>query len=344
MLKSLCVLCFVFSAGADSTDGLNGVGSTVELRSTLASGRPPVNSGPVLLRPQRSRFSSRPVSMPVERLLSERNRQNSAERENAPATIQEVTESEKTESRYKSPFVHTHTLRRTWDKQYRHYDVTPRTAMIVANLPPPAVPTPPPQSSCMVTIRPFKAPVRDSSTEGPIAFRAPRTLQPPPGTFYNPPAASRAKPAGVEKSATTATALAKPADVELRTASSAVPSVSVASVTAKPPGAELRTITAASPVTTATVVTMVSMTIGAPVATLTVSTTTAATVATPTVTTVMLSEDAQSESGSAGSSPPTPSSTPEDLSPTEAKPVFQRQRISRRPAPPELERREAHFV
>ncbi|XP_037386917.1 rho GTPase-activating protein 29 isoform X4 [Pygocentrus nattereri] len=368
---------------ADGTDGLNGVGSAAEVqRSTLVFGRPSttsvtsMSSSLVQLRPQRSRFASRPVSMPVDRLLNERNRQNSAERESFPAVIQEVAEPEKSDGRYRSPFVHTHTLRRTWDKQYRHYDVTPRTAMIVANLPPPGVtdktktatgadPASGPSAVSMasqsspfmvsntVTIRPFRASWKDSSStqsgEGPIAFRAPRTLQPPPGTFYKPPTALRARLSDGEKSATSSTTASVTTAMDLGTVTT---SSTPASVT-------IATVTATSPVTTATVVTVVSMTMGAPVATLTVSTTRATAAATPAVATVPLSkpseasEDSRSESGSAGSdavslsafSPlQSPSSTPEDLSPTDSKPAYQRLRGSRRLIPNELERREAHFV
>uniref|UniRef100_A0A3B4CPP8 Rho GTPase-activating protein 29 n=1 Tax=Pygocentrus nattereri TaxID=42514 RepID=A0A3B4CPP8_PYGNA len=367
----------------DGTDGLNGVGSAAEVqRSTLVFGRPSttsvtsMSSSLVQLRPQRSRFASRPVSMPVDRLLNERNRQNSAERESFPAVIQEVAEPEKSDGRYRSPFVHTHTLRRTWDKQYRHYDVTPRTAMIVANLPPPGVtdktktatgadPASGPSAVSMasqsspfmvsntVTIRPFRASWKDSSStqsgEGPIAFRAPRTLQPPPGTFYKPPTALRARLSDGEKSATSSTTASVTTAMDLGTVTT---SSTPASVT-------IATVTATSPVTTATVVTVVSMTMGAPVATLTVSTTRATAAATPAVATVPLSkpseasEDSRSESGSAGSdavslsafSPlQSPSSTPEDLSPTDSKPAYQRLRGSRRLIPNELERREAHFV
>uniref|UniRef100_A0A8B9H3L9 Rho GTPase-activating protein 29 n=1 Tax=Astyanax mexicanus TaxID=7994 RepID=A0A8B9H3L9_ASTMX len=185
--------------------------------STLVFGKPGVTSitsGPVQLRTQRSRTTSRPISMPVDRLLNERNRQNSAERENVPAAIQEVTEPEKPENRYKSPFIHTHTLRRTWDRQYRHYGVTPRTAMIVANLPvcdgtdktKPAAgaepasgsgsgPALPKNNPHTVPIRTFRSSWRDGSSgqsgEGPITFRQPRMLQPPPETFYKPPSAPR---------------------------------------------------------------------------------------------------------------------------------------------------------
>ncbi|MCJ8745332.1 hypothetical protein PDJAM_G00129050 [Pangasius djambal] len=196
---------------ADSTDGVNGVGSSLAVSrlSTTA------NMPPVKLRPPRTHYLSRPVSLPVDRLINER---NIAERENVGGAIAEKPEAEKAESRtYRSPFVHTHTLRRTWDKQYRHYDVTPRTAMIVANLPPSGAvggaktettkpdtakpdgsktPTEAPSgvlaqnSSYTVTARPFRTLRRESSTSDkdvPIAFRAPRMLQPPPGTFYRPP-------------------------------------------------------------------------------------------------------------------------------------------------------------
>ncbi|XP_060762571.1 rho GTPase-activating protein 29-like isoform X2 [Neoarius graeffei] len=192
---------------ADSTDGVNGVGSSVVV-SRLSTN---ANIPPVKLRPPRTHYLSRPVSLPVDRLLNER---NMVERENLGGAIAEKPEAEKAENRtYRSPFVHTHTLRRTWDKQYRHYDVTPRTAMIVANLPPSgavggaktetakpdgsktaSADSPsgvlPPNSPYAFTMRPIRTLRRDSSTSDkdvPIVFRAPRTLQPPPGTFYRPP-------------------------------------------------------------------------------------------------------------------------------------------------------------
>lgn len=198
----------------DSTDGVNGVGSS------LAVSRISTNVNvPVKLRPPRTHYLSRPVSLPVDRLLNERNVHNVAESENLGGAIVERPEAEKAESRpYRSPFVHTHTLRRTWDKQYRHYDVTPRTAMIVANLPPSGAvggaktettktDAAKPDRSKMVTaeaqsgvsslnsqytatVRSLRNVRRDSSTSDkdvPITFRAPRMLQPPPGTFYRPP-------------------------------------------------------------------------------------------------------------------------------------------------------------
>ncbi|KAF7692267.1 rho GTPase-activating protein 29-like isoform X2 [Silurus meridionalis] len=188
---------------ADSTDGVNDVGSSLA-GSRLSTN---VNIPAVKLRPSRTHYLSRPVSLPVDRLLGER---SIVERESLGGAIAENPEAEKTETRSnRSPFVHTHTLRRTWDKQYRHYDVTPRTAMIVANLPPSgavggaktettkadavksdASKTSGVLSQSTVTMRSFRTLRRDSSTsdkEVPIAFRATRTLQPPPGTFYRPP-------------------------------------------------------------------------------------------------------------------------------------------------------------
>lgn len=197
---------------ADGTDGVNGVGSSLAVTRISTN----ANTPPVKLRPPRTHYLSRPVSLPVDRLLSER---NMPEREMLGGAIPEKPETEKMESRpYRSPFLHTHTVRRTWDKQYRHYDVTPRTAMIVANLPPSGAvggaktetakteapkldgskaaiaeaqsSIPSPNSPYTLTAHPFRTLTRDSSTsnkDAPIAFRAPRKLQPPPGTFYRPP-------------------------------------------------------------------------------------------------------------------------------------------------------------
>uniref|UniRef100_A0A668AM04 Rho GTPase-activating protein 29 n=1 Tax=Myripristis murdjan TaxID=586833 RepID=A0A668AM04_9TELE len=134
----------------------------------------------VQLRHPRSKLSSRPASMPAERLLSrgqvdENNARNSTDQDKGKGSgcdrsIEEVCEDEKTVSRagihYRSTFIDTQTLRRTWDKQYKHYDVASRTVKIV-NL----------SASVPIT----------------TAFRAPRTLQPPPGTFYKPPSGSKAK-------------------------------------------------------------------------------------------------------------------------------------------------------
>nr|XP_019943311.1 PREDICTED: rho GTPase-activating protein 29-like isoform X1 [Paralichthys olivaceus] len=187
----------------------------------------------VQLRHPRNKLSSRPVSMPVERILSrgrvdENNTRNSADQEvrkgsSFDESIEEVDETENAKRRvathYRSTFIDTQTLRRTWDKQYKQ-DAASRTVRIVAssstestaedtsNLSA-SVPsalslgTSGSTISTMFPNRPYTVAVRPSRTlrrednvtkYSPIAtaFRAPRTLQPPPGTFYKPPSGSKA--------------------------------------------------------------------------------------------------------------------------------------------------------
>uniref|UniRef100_A0A8C5I960 Rho GTPase-activating protein 29 n=1 Tax=Gouania willdenowi TaxID=441366 RepID=A0A8C5I960_GOUWI len=234
-----------------ASDRLNGIQTSSEgdvQRSTLVFGRPSTtDSNPaakIHLRPQRSRLVSRPVSMPLERLPSpaqirERNNRNAAdsvaERDSISDTIQEVPELEKAchsgssrvSTYYITPFIDSQAMhRRTWDRKYRHYDVTPRTAMIVANLPSfssrvqplkavlpvttastattnsavctSTVTTMFSSNSYTVPVKPFSTSKRENNSETvgrqsnclpnlPLTLRAPRTLQPPPGTFYKPP-------------------------------------------------------------------------------------------------------------------------------------------------------------
>lgn len=136
------------------------------------------------------------MSMPPERLLNARNSASdpSAVQGHDPA-IEEVSEEEKPKGRaanhYRNTYIDTHTLRRTWDKQYKHYGITPRTAMIMSKLP---VDTEishvtlssTSMPSCNDSTRESKTDVVDYSRVQ-NAFRPPRTLQPPPGTFYKPP-------------------------------------------------------------------------------------------------------------------------------------------------------------
>uniref|UniRef100_A0A3B4ZUM2 Rho GTPase-activating protein 29 n=1 Tax=Stegastes partitus TaxID=144197 RepID=A0A3B4ZUM2_9TELE len=150
----------------------------------------------VLLRHPRSKLSSRPVSMPAERILSrgqidENNTRNSAEQDDGKAgscdqSIEEVDETENPKLRagthYRSTFIDTQTLRRTWDKQYKH-DVTSRTVRIVASS---STESPAVDASSLSASVPSYSPIA-------TAFRAPRTLQPPPGTFYKPPSGSKSK-------------------------------------------------------------------------------------------------------------------------------------------------------
>lgn len=199
----------------------------------------------VQLRAQRGRHASRPISMPLERLPAPPQFSERANRLAAAATPeldpvseakQEVAEtdsgrpcsSSRVSTYYITPFMDTQTLhRKTWDKKYRHYDITPRTAMIMANLPPAtsgvvpvmtSSPTPspahspiPPTSrssvstmftSNLCTTKAVASPrTEDTSDSGsavseprtpsdlPLTLRQPRTLHPPPNeTFYKPPA------------------------------------------------------------------------------------------------------------------------------------------------------------
>ncbi|XP_071341976.1 rho GTPase-activating protein 29 isoform X2 [Trachinotus anak] len=188
----------------------------------------------VQLRHPRNKLSSRPVSMPAERILSrgqvdENNTWNSTDQDirkggNCDQSIEEVDETENTKlqvaTHYRSTFIDTQTLRRTWDKQYKQ-DVASRSVRIVAssstensavdssNLSAsvPSTLSLGTTGSIISTIypnRPYTVAVRPSRTlrrednvtkYSPIttAFRAPRTLQPPPGTFYKPPSGTRAK-------------------------------------------------------------------------------------------------------------------------------------------------------
>ncbi|XP_042573914.1 rho GTPase-activating protein 29 isoform X2 [Cyprinus carpio] len=302
---------------------VNGVGSApVDVQKSTSG----ASSRVVQLRPQRTKPVSRPISMPVERLLNERNSRNTEEREHSPAAIQETTEPDKPltprlTSYYRNPFIDTQTLRRTWDRQYRHYDVTPRTAMIVANLPSSGVPKP-----SEISIVPQSSTNRKDGTSqsggAPISFRAPRTLKPPPGTFYRPPSVSQIRPFD---------SLAKTVSAATTTTTGAIYTTS------------LTIFTTAATSTVSTVSTAVTT----PPTTPTTSVTSALT-AKPTFTTVMSTvsgaEEGLSENDSISpvtlSPPQSPSSSAEELSPTDAKPLYQRR--SRRKQ--ELEHREAHFV
>ncbi|XP_077081520.1 rho GTPase-activating protein 29 isoform X2 [Siphateles boraxobius] len=303
---------------------INGVDSApVDMqKATSVFSRPGANSRMVQLRPQRSKQVSRPISMPVDRLLNERNSRNTVEHEQSPAAIQKTTEPEKPStprlSNYsRNPFIDTQTLRRTWDRQYRHYDVTPRTAMIVANLPPSGGPKPSETSVVPHSIA-AKKDGTSQSCGAPISFRAPRTLKPPPGTFYRPPSGgpfrsfdSLAKNVSAAPTTTTGT-------------------VYTTAITILPTAATVSTAVTTPPATPTTPVTI-------------------ALTAKPTFTTVTSTvsggaEEGLSESESLSpitlSPPQSPGSSAEEFNPTDAKPLYQRR--SRRMQ--ELEQREAHFV
>ncbi|XP_073704661.1 rho GTPase-activating protein 29 isoform X2 [Garra rufa] len=314
----------------ESSD-VNGVGSaSVDVqKSTSVFSRPGASSRAVQLRPQRSKPVSRPISMPVERLLNERNSRNTEEREHSPAAIQETTEPDKPStprlsSYYRNPFIDTQTLRRTWDRQYRHYDVTPRTAMIVANLPSTGVP----KTSEISGLPQSTTNRKDSTSQSggtPISFRAPRTLKPPPGTFYRPPSVGQIKPFDL---------LSK--------------TVSTATTTTITTGAiyttSLTIFTTAATSTVTTVSTAVTTPPATPTTSMTIALASKPTFTTVTSTVSGGAEEGLSESDSISpvtlSPPQSPSSSAEELSPTDAKPLYQRR--NRRMN--ELEAREAHFV
>ncbi|XP_055086016.1 rho GTPase-activating protein 29 isoform X2 [Periophthalmus magnuspinnatus] len=198
---------------ADEVDSFNGV---------LSSSVPDVPRVPglsrshhvtvtrVQLRHQRQKLSSgilaRPVSMPVSMSIERTLPDESVEEPSCSQSIEEVDETESSQvrssasSHYRRTFIDTQTLRRTWDKQYKHHDVSTRTLKIVATE---TTEEQKQDSSQTVGIiypsRPYSIPVRSSRSlkreenvkGSPGGFRAPRTLQPPPGTFYNPPSVTK---------------------------------------------------------------------------------------------------------------------------------------------------------
>ncbi|XP_037999721.1 rho GTPase-activating protein 29 isoform X8 [Motacilla alba alba] len=188
---------------------------------SLVAVKPNRQLAKVPLRAPRTKPASRPVSLPVDRILppcvlNERNSRNagaiSSEKLGRSPTIEEVSEVKAlpaVDTCCRLPCYDTQMLRKTWDKQYKQYDITARTAMIVTNVPQEiralesgtagAL-----SSSCSIGNNSAKAnlPNKPYSVVGsgrtaaeengpdvnPVAaFRAPRTLQPPPGTFYKPP-------------------------------------------------------------------------------------------------------------------------------------------------------------
>ncbi|XP_051538231.1 rho GTPase-activating protein 29-like isoform X1 [Myxocyprinus asiaticus] len=199
----------------------------------------------VQLRPLRSKLGSRPISMPAEQLLSlakvdECNVKNSIEQEDNHSrdpVIEVVSEEEKPKSRavsrYRKSYIDTQTLRRTWDKQYKHHEITPKTFVITAsssvdsgasdaNILSSSVTsssfsehtkttnTIHANSSYTIAVRPGRTLRREGNVSEycpvPTAFRAPRTLQPPPGTFYKPPGSKTKTLAEVELKTSRATA------------------------------------------------------------------------------------------------------------------------------------------
>lgn len=307
----------------------------------------------VQLRAQRTRQGSRPISMPLERLpapvqTGERSSRytdaSPTELDTVSETVQEIPEMEKARpggssrvsTYYITPFIDTQTMqRRAWDKKYKHYDVTPRTAMIVANLPSTSCGVQPVKSQVLVPVSPVLNSAAElpattsvitssnpaspppvwtkgengssslkesrSSPNVPLMLRQPRTLQPPPGTFYKPPAStitSRARTLPTTAVPTTTTTTVSPTNI----ASSPSPTKRTEPASpSPPPGSPSQTRLQTQDSTDSAIDPGVTM------------------------------------------SPPQspPPSSPEDLSLGDIKPVYQRLRSRRLQ---ELEQREAHFV
>ncbi|XP_040911085.1 rho GTPase-activating protein 29-like isoform X2 [Toxotes jaculatrix] len=359
-------------SGVDRLNGIQTSSGGEVQRSTLVFGRPSttiasttIAAPKVQLRTQRARQVSRPISMPLERLptpaqISERNNRNAAdsvdaassERDTVAETIQETPEPEKARQSgssrvsayYITPFIDTQTMqRRTWDRKYKHYDVTPRTAMIVANLPPASSGVQPIKATMPVTLnptvttasvvstttslgnifstKPYTAPVKpswttkrendtdnsvsesSSSPNLPLTLRAPRTLQPPPGTFYKPPVSINSRARTLPNWTTTVTTITTTTTTTTSSSAPIIPAhvVTPSPALTSPPHTRLQT---------------------------------------------QDSTDSAIDPGVSTSStlsPPQspPPSSPDDLSPSETKPVYQRLRHQRLQ---ELEHREAHFV
>ncbi|XP_051943519.1 rho GTPase-activating protein 29-like isoform X1 [Hippocampus zosterae] len=187
----------------DSSDGVNGVDEVAGPRRSgpaLDRADPATASATlasmVQLRAHRARSSSRPISLPATAESADPPKETAGEE---PAEAR--AGSSRVSAYYITPFIDTRAMqRRTWDRKYRHYDVTPRTAMIVAKLPAAsaaaAVPAPAgtvstvfPNNPYAVSVKPAWTSERDErpSSGSLLTLRPPRTLQPPPGTFYKPP-------------------------------------------------------------------------------------------------------------------------------------------------------------
>lgn len=240
VMLTLLFFC-LFKADEVDSEMLNGV-----LSESVPHGPKPVERGlsrsqhitvtRVQLRHPR-RLPSRPVSLPADQKrvsrgqVDENNTRNRADQDerrgvSCSQSIEEVDETETAKSRagahYRSTFIDTQTLRRTWDKQYKH-EISSKTVKIVAasstestavddsSASSPAssssvfslettgssISTIYPSKPYTVTVRPGRTLKREDnvSKSNPVtkALRAPRTLQPPPGTFYKPPSESKTK-------------------------------------------------------------------------------------------------------------------------------------------------------
>ncbi|XP_030352180.1 rho GTPase-activating protein 29 isoform X6 [Strigops habroptila] len=191
-------------------------------KTNLFPAKPTRQITKVPLRVPRTKPATRPLSLPVDRILpscvlNERNSRNagavSPEKLGRSPTIEEVSEVKALPAANtccRLPCYDTQVLRKTWDKQYKQYDITARTAMIVTNVPQEnralesgtagalssSCSTGNNSANAILPSKPYSVSAGSgrTATEGnssdanpPATFRAPRTLQPPPGTFYKPP-------------------------------------------------------------------------------------------------------------------------------------------------------------
>ncbi|NXL43664.1 RHG29 protein, partial [Podilymbus podiceps] len=222
-ITSICV--FLDDAASPASERDNDSFASLDEDSckiNLFSAKPNRQITKVPLRIPRTKPAIRPVSLPVDRILppcvlNERNSRNegavSPEKLGRSPTIEEVSEVKAlpaVNTCCRQTCYDTQMLRKTWDKQYKQYDITARTAMIVTNVPQEnralesgtagalssSCSTGNNSANAILPSKPYSVSVRSgrTATEGngpdanPLAtFRAPRTLQPPPGTFYKPP-------------------------------------------------------------------------------------------------------------------------------------------------------------
>ncbi|XP_066453465.1 rho GTPase-activating protein 29 isoform X1 [Eleutherodactylus coqui] len=168
----------------------------------------------VQLRAPRTKPVVRPVSLPVDRLLppsvlNENSRNvgvTSSDKLGKSPIIEEVSENKPLptiNSCHRLSCYDSQSYRKPWDRQYKQYDITPRTAMIMTNVPQEirahdGGPTNLPSGTTCVSatlpkipsttqLKPIATDTNTAETNLLSAYRAPRTLQPPPGTFYKPP-------------------------------------------------------------------------------------------------------------------------------------------------------------
>lgn len=170
----------------------------------------------VNMRPPRPKLViSRPASLPIPEMiyLNDKSLKGRSKTDSESCTI--IEEAPEMQIPSRSPpccrhsYYDTQSLRRTWDKQYKCYDITQKTAMIVANIAPENKTidnafSPPfahgsgnnftggllpnkPNTSTVKQVKTTNFDWNSLDSTAPYAFRPPRTLQPPPGTFYKPP-------------------------------------------------------------------------------------------------------------------------------------------------------------